>query len=204
MNYFKAQYKTVKENLKRLKKLLTNPDQTWLEISQEQITVQNMLKYQLLIFALIPVICAFISDAVIGVEMFNKVHRKPVFSSLVNSFLYYLSIIAFVFLLSFGLKVITIFFELKVGFINTFKIIHYSVFPVLFFSLFNLIPGASFLVYLIGVYSVYIFYKGLPILIKNQHDKSIILTTLLIVLLFIVISMLVVLVDFFGNSILQN
>lgn len=192
------------KNLKRLKNLLTNPDQTWLEISQEQSTVQNMLKYQLLVFALIPVLCAFISDAVIGVEMFNKVHRKPIYSTLVNSFLYYLSIIAFVFLLSFGLKIITIFFEIKVGFINTFKIINYSVFPVLFFSLLSLIPRASFLVYLISIYSVYIFYKGLPIVIKNQHDKSIILTTLLMVLLILVISLLVVLVDFFGNSILQN
>lgn len=192
------------KNLHRLKNLLTKTDQTWLEISQEQSTVQNMLKYQLLIFALIPVLCAFLSDAVIGVEMFNKVHRKPVYSSLVNSFLYYLSIIAFVFLLSFGLKIITIFFEIKVGFINTFKIINYSVFPVLFFSLLSLIPGASFLVYLISIYSVYIFYKGLPIVIKNQHDKSIILTTLLMVLLILVISLLVVLVDFFGNSILQN
>ncbi len=190
------------KNLHRLKNLLTKTDQTWLEISQEQSTVQNMLKYQLLIFAFIPVLCAFLSDAVIGVEMFNKVHRKPVYSSLVNSFLYYLSIIAFVFLLSFGLKVITIFFEIKVGFINTFKIINYSIFPVLFFSLFNLIPGASFLLYFIAIYSVYIFYKGLPILIKNQHDKSIILTTLLMVLLIIVVSLLVVLIDFFSNSII--
>lgn len=202
MNYFKAQYKTIMKNLNRLKNLLTNPNQTWLEISQEQSSVQNMLKYQLLVFALIPVLCAFISDAVIGVEMFNKVHRKPFYSSLVNSFLYYLSIIAFVFLLSFGLKLITIFFEIKVGFINSFKIINYSIFPVLFFSLFNLIPGASFLIYLIAIYSVYIFYKGLPILIKNQHDKSIILTTLLIVLLIMIISMLVVVVDFFSNSII--
>ena len=38
----------------------------------------------------------------------------------------------------------------------------------------------------------------------NQQDKSIILTTLLMVLLILVISLLVVLVDFFGNSILQN
>lgn len=202
MNYFKTQYKILVQSLNRLKNLLTNPNQTWLEISQEQNTVQNMLKYQLLVFALIPVLCAFISDAVIGIEMFNKIHRKPIYSSLVNSFLYYLSIIAFVFLLSFGLKVITIFFELKVGFINTFKIINYSIFPVLFFSLLNLIPGASFLVYLIAIYSIYIFYKGLPIVIKNQHDKSIILTTLLMVLLIIVISLLVVLADFLSNSII--
>lgn len=202
MNYFKTQYKILVQSLNRLKNLLTNPNQTWLEISQEQNTVQNILKYQLLVFALIPVLCAFISDAVIGIEMFNKIHRKPIYSSLVNSFLYYLSIIAFVFLLSFGLKVITIFFELKVGFINTFKIINYSIFPILFFSLLNLIPGASFLVYLIAIYSIYIFYKGLPIVIKNQHDKSIILTTLLMVLLIIVISLLVVLVDFFSNSII--
>lgn len=80
MNYFKTQYKILVQSLNRLKNLLTNPNQTWLEISQEQNTVQNMLKYQLLVFALIPVLCAFISDAVIGIEMFNKIHRKPIYS----------------------------------------------------------------------------------------------------------------------------
>lgn len=189
------------KNLDILKNLLFNPQKAWLEIEKEPSSLQNILKYQLLVFALFPVAGAFLLDVVIGVEMFEKVYRKPIIAALISSLLYYIAIIMFVFLLALGLKLIAGFFESKVLFISAFKLINYSIYPLLIVAILKVIPGTSFLIYIIAIYSVYLFYKGLPILIKNQYEKSIILTTLMMILLIIVLSVLVVLTELFNNSI---
>lgn len=190
------------KNLDILKNLLLNPQKAWLAIEQEPSSLQKILKYQLLVFALFPVVGTFLVDVVIGVEMFESVYRKPILTALVNSILYYLAIIIFVFLLSYGLKIMASFFDTKVLFISAFKLINYSVYPVFIFTLFLLIPGASFLAYAVAFYAVYIFHKGLPILIKNHYEKSLILTTLMMVLLIIVMSILVVLMELFSNTLI--
>ena len=106
------------KNLDILKNLLFNPQKAWLEIEKEPSSLQNILKYQLLVFALFPVAGAFLLDVVIGVEMFEKVYRKPIITALISSLLYYIAIIMFVFLLALGLKLIASFFESKVLFIK--------------------------------------------------------------------------------------
>ena len=127
------------KNLDILKNLLFNPQKAWLEIEKEPSSLQNILKYQLLVFALFPVAGAFLLDVVIGVEMFEKVYRKPIITALISSLLYYIAIIMFVFLLALGLKLIAGFFESKVLFISAFKLINYSVYPVFIFTLFLLL-----------------------------------------------------------------
>ena len=44
------------KNLDILKNLLFNPQKAWLEIEKEPSSLQNILKYQLLVFALFPIL----------------------------------------------------------------------------------------------------------------------------------------------------
>lgn len=201
MNYSKVQENNWMRNFEKLKKLLTQPQKTWHDIAQETNSVKQIFKEQLLYIALVPVLTSFVSDVIIGVEMFEKTHRKPFYSSLVNSFLYYISILLLITILSIALKIIANLFDLKVNFEKAFKLVNYSFYPILLFSVISLIPGSSFLIAGLIVYSLYVFYIGLPILIKNPEDKSIVFSTLMVGLLIVLTIILVVLMEFLLNSI---
>jgi len=68
----------------------------------------------------------------------------------------------------------------------------YASTPVWIAGVFNLVPMLAFLIIFAALYSVYLFYLGVPVLMKTPQDKVIpymIVSVVVIILVYVVISL---------------
>jgi len=65
--------------------------------------------------------------------------------------------------------------------LNAFKVIAYGSTAAMVAGIFHLIPGGSILVLLGSLYSIYLIYLGLPLLMKCPQEKAVAYTAVVIV-----------------------
>src|SRR5690606_2820941 len=64
---------------------------------------------------------------------------------------------------------------------NAFKLVAYGATAGLVGGIFNLLPSLSMLGLLAALYSIYLLYTGVPVMMKTPQDKSLVYTAVLIV-----------------------
>jgi len=64
-------------------------------------------------------------------------------------------------------------FKTKQNLMQALKLVAYAATPWLLIGILSIIPGASFIIFLGGLYGLYILYLGIPILMKTPKDQHI-------------------------------
>jgi Yip1-like protein len=78
---------------------------------------------------------------------------------------------------------------------QAFKVAAYSITPSWLVGIFNLLPGLAFL-QIFGLYSLYLLYLGLPVLMKSPGDKTLAYTVVAIIAAMVIF----VIIAAVGNS----
>ncbi len=167
--------------VERVKSILLTPQPTWEVIDSETADAASLYTRYLMLLAAIPAVCGFIGMSLIGMGGFGMTFRVPLMTGLANMVVSYVLSLVGVYVLSLIINVLAPRFGGVSNRIQALKVAVYSSTAAMLGGVFSLLPLLAILGLLTALYSVYLLYTGLPVLMKSNRDKSVAYTAVVIV-----------------------
>ncbi len=167
--------------VQRVKDILLKPKDTWPVIAAEPGSTAAIYKDYLIYLALVPAVAGFIGMSLIGFGGFGFSMRVPIVSGLVNMVVgYALSLVA-VFVLGLIANALAPTFGGTRDPVSALKLVAYGSTAGFVGGVFSLVPSLSMLGLLASLYSIYLIFTGVPVLMKCPPEKAMPYTAVLIV-----------------------
>ncbi len=166
--------------IERVKAILLKPKEEWVKIEAEQATTQGLYTGYILILAALPVICRFLGAVIFGYSVFGVTYRPGFVGALGGAIVQYVLSLVGVFVLALIIDALAATFNGQKSQIQALKLAAYSWTAAWLAGCFALIPAIGMLS-IVGLYSLYLLYVGVPILMKAPQDKALIYTGAVIV-----------------------
>lgn len=175
--------------VERAKKILIAPREEWQVIEDEPHTVKDIYTRYVMILAAIPAVAGFIGWSVIGIGVLGQTYRVPIGLGLAHMILTYLLSLGVVYVLALVIDSWAPKFDGQRDFVKALKVSAYSSTAMWLAGIFHIIPALA-IFYLLGLYSLYTLFVGLPMLMKTPDQKTLPYT----VVVFVTIIVLVVVI----------
>jgi len=159
--------------VERVKALVVEPKIEWRAIDAEATTVHDLFTRYVLILAAIPPVASFIGLCIVGSGTFGKTVRMPLAPGVAYAVISYLFSLAFVYVFAMVIHAFSPKFEGRGEFIDALKVAAYTPTPMWIAGALSIVPSLSIVGFLIGLYSLYLLYIGLPTLTEPPEDKAI-------------------------------
>jgi hypothetical protein len=159
--------------VERAKAITLNPAATWPVIDAEKHDAKSLFVPYLLILAAIPAVCSFIGLSVVGIGGFGFNFRVPFASGLAMMITTYILSIIMTFGMGWLASVLAPTFGGKSDLVQGLKLAVFGGTPMMLAGIFNILPALSIVGLLVALYSLYVIYLGLPVLMKNPQGKTI-------------------------------
>ncbi len=173
----------------RVKNILTTPKTEWLVIDTESATPPSLLTSYVLPLALVSAIAAFIGYGFVGVNYFG-VHIGGVSWGLYQGIISLLAAVVSFYIATYTIDALAPSFSSEKNINKSAQLVAYASTASYVAGIFAILPAIAFLAIVGGLYAVYLFYIGLPILKKTPEDKTIgymIVSALIIIVVNIVV-----------------
>ena len=167
--------------IERAKDILLKPRETWAAIAAEAATPAGLYTGYLMILAAIPAVCGFIGMSLIGVGGFGFTFRVPVLAGLANMVVSYVLSLVGVYLLALVINALAPTFGGTASPIQALKLAVYASTAALLGGVFALLPAMAILGLVAALYSLYLLYAGLPVLMRNPPERSLPYTAVVVV-----------------------
>lgn len=165
----------------RVKAILLAPKSEWTVIEAEADDVAGIYKKYLVYLAAIPALAMFIGLSLIGVGGFGISVKLPFLSGLINAIVSYVLSLVMLYVMGLIVDALAPTFGGQKKPLNAFKVIAYGSTAAMVAGVFHVIPGGSVLALLGSLYSIYLMYLGLPLLMKCPQEKAVAYTAVVIV-----------------------
>ena len=169
--------------IERAKSILLQPKEAWATIDAEATDTATLFTRYAMILAAIPAVCGFIGMSLIGFGGFGVTIRVPFVSGLVNMVVSYGLSLAGLLVLGFIIDALAPTFGGQKNAIQAQKVAVYASTAALLGGVFSLLPSLAMLGLLAAVYSIYLLYTGLPVLMRSAPEKSVGYTVVVIICL---------------------
>ncbi len=174
----------------RVTKILTDPKAEWPVIDSESTTVEKLYKGYIMPLAAIPVVASFIGMSILGLGLFG---RTAIVSGVIGMIVSYVLALVAVYISGIVVSKLAPTFQSTPSDTQALKLVAYAETPVWIAGALNIIPLLGSLAGLVGaLYAVYLFYVGLPVMMKTPQDKVIpymvVAALVIIVLTFVVVA----------------
>lgn len=167
--------------VQRVTDILLRPRETWPKIDTEDGSPAHIYRSYLVFLAAIPAVAGFIGSSLIGVSAFGVTMRVPVVSGLVNMVVSYALTLAMVYLLALIANALAPRFQGSQDMGSALKLVAYGITASLVGGVFSIVPLLAILGLLAALYSVYLLYTGVPVLMKVPQERAVGYTALLVV-----------------------
>jgi len=161
----------------RVQAILLNPKTEWPVIEREPGDVGFLFTNYVAILAAIPAVCGFVGSSIVGVGGY----RAGFFSGLLGAILNYILAFVGVYVMALIVDALAPSFNGQKNFSSALKLVVYSWTAAWLGGVFSLIPALAILGLLCALYSLYLLYLGIPVLMKSPDDKSLIYTVVAVV-----------------------
>jgi hypothetical protein len=158
--------------VERVKGLVVDPKVEWRAIDAEQSTVHDLFTRYVLILAAIPPVASFIGLCIVGSGSFGHTVRMPLAAGVAYAVISYLFALAFVYVFAMVIHSFSPKFEGHGEFIDALKVAAYTPTPMWIAGALGIIPSLSIIGFLIGLYSLYLLFIGLPTLTEPPEEKA--------------------------------
>lgn len=165
----------------RAKSILLQPRATWPTIEAEAADMAGLYTRYLMVLAAIPAVCGFIGMSLIGIGGFGLSVRVPVVAGMANMVVSYVLSLVGVFVLALIVDALAPTFGGQKSQIQALKLAVYASTAALLGGVFTLLPALAVLGLLAALYSVYLIYTGLPVLMRNPPEKTLAYTAVVLV-----------------------
>jgi Yip1 domain len=167
--------------VERVKRILMTPRSEWEVIDAEQTTPAELYTSYIVPLAAIGPIAQLIGYSVFGVSVpFVGTYRVPIGSAITQALVSYLLTLAGTYVLALIIDALAPTFHGQRSQIQALKLAAYSLTASWVAGIFALIPGLRILT-LLGLYSLYLLYLGLPVLMKTPREKALGYTVVVII-----------------------
>lgn len=165
----------------RVKNILLNPKQEWEVIDGEAATVGGLYTGYIIPLAAIGPICQAIGYSVFGIRLpFVGTWRTPIGSAVTSAVVTYVLTLVGVYVLGLIIDNLAPTFSGTRNAVQALKVATYSYTAAWVCGIFALVPGLRFLT-ILGLYSLYLLYLGLPVLMKSPKEKALSYTAVVII-----------------------
>ena len=158
--------------VERVKAILVSPTTEWRAIEPEPGDPAYLFTNYVAILAAIPAVCGFLGMTFMGRGILGGLAAAIVFYVLTFVMVYVLALIADALAPTFGGQK---------NQANALKLVVYSMTPAWVAGVFSLIPVLAILGLLGALYGLYLFWLGVPTLMKAPGDKSVLYTAAVVV-----------------------
>ena len=166
--------------VERVKRILLSPQTEWEVIAAEPATVAELYTKYIVPLAAIGPIAQFIGYSLFGISVFGTTYRVPVGAGLTTAIVSYVLVLAGTYVLALIIDALAPTFNGQRNQIQALKVAAYSSTASWVAGVFALIPGLRILT-LLGLYSCYLLYLGLPVLMKTPRDRALVYTGIVII-----------------------
>ena len=160
--------------IERVKLILTSPNTEWNTIDTEQTSAKELYIGYILILAAITPIAGFLKMSIFGIKIpFMGRYRLGIGASLTNMVLTYAFTLAGVYIMALIVDMLAPSFGGSKNQIQALKTVTYAYTAAWIAGIAQLIPWLGILILLAGgLYSIYLLYLGLPVMMKCPKGKS--------------------------------
>ena len=178
--------------IQRVKDILLKPKDTWPQIKAEATSIGQVFTGYAMILAALPAIFGILGFTLVG-QSFGPVtgfFRIPFTYALVWAIVWYILILVALYLEGLVINALAPSFGSKQNMTNAYKLAVYSSTPMFVAGILNILPALGVLVFLLGLYSLYLLYIGMPVMMETPKPKLVgyfvVVLIIMIVLYFIV------------------
>ncbi len=161
--------------IQRVKNILTTPKTEWPVIDSEPDSIGGLYKNYVAILAAIPAVCLLIGMLAFGGRFL------PMNFLIAQAVITYLVSLASVYILALIIEALAPSFGGTKDRVKAFKVAAYASTAAWVVGIFYLLPFLIILGLVGGLYSLYLLYLGLPVLMKTPADKSVVYTVAIVV-----------------------
>lgn len=163
--------------VERAKNIIMTPKPEWQVIDAEPLDIGQLLMKYVLPLAAIGPIAIFI-----GTSVFNRgLVRVSIGGALAAAITSFILAVIGVFAIAWVINTLAPNFGGERNMPQAIKVAAYSATPQWIAGIFGLIPALLILIMVAGLYSLYLFYLGLPVLMKVPQEKAMVYTVVVIV-----------------------
>jgi hypothetical protein len=161
--------------IQRVKNILTTPKTEWPVIDSEPDSIGGIYKNYVAILAAIPPVCLLIGMLAFGGRFL------PMNFLIAQAVIGYLVALASVYILALIIEALAPSFGGTKDRVKAFKVAAYASTAAWVVGIFYLLPFLMVLGLVGALYSLYLLYLGLPVLMKTPADKSVVYTVAIVV-----------------------
>jgi hypothetical protein len=172
--------------VERVKSILLKPGDTWVVIKNEETSIKHLYTSYSVILAAIPPIASLIGMSMVGFSVIGFRYRVPFGSAFVSALFHYIFSLLGLYIVAVITNALAPNFGSRKNILNAFKVVVFSNTPAWIASILLIIPSLSSLVMILSLYSLYLFYTGLPFLMETPRDKTLGYTILVIIISIVV------------------
>ena len=158
--------------LQRVLDILMRPRETWLQINAEDSNPGRIYLGYLVFLAAIPAVAGFIGYSLVGVGAFGISVRVPVVQGLVSMVVGYVLSLAMVYVMALIANTLAPRFQAQQDMGSAFKLVAYASTAGMLGGVFSILPSLAMLGLLAALYSVYLIFTGIPVLMKAPQEKA--------------------------------
>lgn len=167
--------------VQRVQDILLKPKETWPAIAAEPGDVKSIYTSYLVYLAAIPAVAGFIGMSIFGMSFLGATIRTPIFSGLASMIAGFVLSLVMVYVLALIANALAPSFGGEKNMLNAVKLIAYGATAGMVGGVFSLLPMLSMLGIVAGLYSIYLIYTGIPVLMKAPEGKALGYTAVLVV-----------------------
>jgi hypothetical protein len=194
-SYFSAGTGTAPKLTTRVTNILTKPKEEWQVIDGESASVDALYSNYIAILAAIPIVASFIKMSLIGFSVLSMTVRVGIVRGLIAAIVSYVLSLAGVYLAAYVIEKLAPTFQSQGDTVQALKLVAYANTATWIAGVFNLIPTIGTLALIAGaIYSIYLFYLGLPVLMRTPQDKVVtymIAAAVILIVIYFVIGLVV-------------
>jgi hypothetical protein len=173
----------------RIRRLLTAPAQEWPRIDAEPMTIKHIFTTWVLPLAAIGPVAGLIGALIFGYSFLGITYRPPIGAAVGGAVTGYILALIGTYVLSLIINALAPSFGGTKDAVSALKVAAFSATAGWLAGVFQIIPSLGWLA-LLGLYSLYLLWLGLPILMKVPAEKAtpyVIVTMLVGVVVFLII-----------------
>ena len=156
----------------RVTNILKDPKREWPVIAAEPTTVEKLYSSYIAPLAAIPAIATFIGYSIIGLSLpFVGTYRVGIVRGAVSAFVSYIVSLVAVYVAALVVDWLAPRFDSTPNQLQALKLVAYSYTASWVAGIVLVIPALGMLSILGGLYSIYLFYVGLPVMMKTPESK---------------------------------
>jgi len=163
----------------RVRDLLLQPKEEWPKIAAEPATVGGLYSNYVVYLAAVPVLCTLIGSLIFGYGIGGFTYRPSFFGAVATAILQYAMQLGGVYVFALIIDALAPRFGGQKDRVSAFKLAAYGATASWLAGAFYLLPVLHVLA-LLGLYSLYLIYTGVPVLMRVPAERALAFTGVLI------------------------